>query len=75
MFEYEQEIVGTLLNENENFKQLYSRHGELKEKVRDANSGVLLLDGYELDTLKKEKLHIKDKMAAIINAYRQAHPG
>ncbi len=71
MFEYEQEIVDTLLSENENFKRLHSRHGELKEKVKEANSGVAPLDGYTLDNLKKEKLHIKDQMAAIINQYRK----
>ena len=71
MFEYEQEIVNALLNENENFKRLYSRHGELKEKVKDANSGIAPLDGYTLDNLKKEKLHVKDQMAAMINQYRQ----
>ncbi len=71
MFEYEQEIVNVLLSENENFKRLHSRHGELKEKVKDANSGIAPLDGYVLDNLKKEKLHVKDQMAAIINHYRQ----
>ena len=73
MFEYEQEIVNTLLSENENFKRLYSRHGELKEKVKNANAGVEPLDGYELDNLKKEKLFVKDKLAAMISQYRQNH--
>ena len=71
MFEYEQDIVNVLLSENENFKQLYSRHGELKEKVKDANSGAASLDDYALDNLKKEKLYVKDQMAAMINRYRQ----
>lgn len=74
MFEHEQEIVDALLNENENFKRLYSRHGELKEKVKEANSGVAPLGGYALDNLKKEKLHVKDQMAAIIHQYREARP-
>ena len=74
MFEYEQEIVDVLLNENENFKRLYSRHGELKEQVRDANSGLTTLDDYALDNLKKEKLHVKDQLAAMINQYRQDQP-
>ncbi len=73
MFEYEQEIVDALLSENENFKRLYSRHGELKEKVNEANSGLTPVDGYALDHMKKEKLHVKDQMAAMITQYRQAH--
>ena len=71
MFEYEQEIVNALLNENEKFKRLYSRHSKLKEKVKDANSRVAPMDDYTLDNLKKEKLHVKDQMAAMINQYRQ----
>ena len=73
MFEYEQEIVNALLSENENFKRLYSRHGELKEKVKNANSGAAPIDDYALDNLKKEKLYVKDKLAAMINNYRQNH--
>ena len=73
MFEYEQEIVDALLNENENFKRLHSRHGELKEKVNEANSGLNPVEGYALDNLKKEKLHVKDQMAAMISQYRQSH--
>ncbi len=73
MFEYEQEIVNALLSENENFKRLYSRHGELKEKVKNANSEAAPIDGYALDNLKKEKLYVKDKLAAMINNYRQNH--
>jgi len=74
MFEYEQEIVDTLLTENEDFKRLYSRHGELKDKVKDVNSGLVTLDDYALDTMKKEKLLLKDRMAAMIDEYRQRHP-
>ena len=73
MFEYEQEIVNALLSENENFKRLYSKHGELKEKVKNANSGAAPIDGYALDNLKKEKLYVKDKLAAMIDNYRQHH--
>ncbi len=75
MFEYEQEIVDTLLTENADFKRLYCRHGELKDKVKEANSGLVPLDDYALDTMKKEKLLLKDQMAAMISAYRQSHPG
>ena len=71
MFEYEQEIVKTLLNENENFKRLHARHGELKEQVNSANSGALVVDAYALDAMKKEKLLLKDQMAAMISEYRQ----
>ena len=73
MFEYDQAIVQALLNDNEKFQDLYKRHHDLKEKVRDAELGVLPLDDFTLGSMKKEKLHAKDLMAAMINDYRRDH--
>ena len=73
MFEYDQDIVEVLLNDNEQFQALYREHNALKEKVRDAEIGVLPLDALSLGTMKKEKLLAKDKMAAMIEQYRREH--
>jgi len=73
MFEYDQDIVETLLTDNENFQILYQKHLTLKEKVRDATLGIHPLDDLTLGTMKKEKLLAKDKMAVIIERYRQEH--
>ena len=73
MFEYDQDIVEVLLNDNEQFQALYKEHNALKEKVRDAEIGVLPLDALSIGTMKKEKLLAKDKMAAIIEQYRREH--
>lgn len=73
MFEHDQEIVNSLLSEDDDFKRLYEKHGQLKQKVREANLGTQPLDDYTLENLKKEKLLIKDRMAMMIAHYRQAH--
>ena len=73
MFEYDQEIVERLLDDNQHFQALYKQHHELKEKVRDAELGVLPLDDVTLGTMKREKLLAKDKMAAMIEQYRREH--
>jgi uncharacterized protein YdcH (DUF465 family) len=73
MFEYDQEIVDTLLTENADFKRLYDKHVELKQRVHDANTGTDPIDDYALENLKKEKLLLKDRMAAMILDYRRAH--
>ena len=73
MFEYDQEIVETLLKDNEQFQALYREYDELKMKVRDAEAGVLPLDDFSLGTMKKEKLLAKDKMAALIEQHRREH--
>jgi len=73
MFEHDQEIVNSLLSEDEDFKRLFEKHGKLKQLVRDANIGTEPLDDFALENLKKEKLLLKDRMAAMIANYRQAH--
>ena len=73
MFEYDQDIVEVLLNDNERFQALFEEHNSLKERVRDAELGVLPLDDVSLGTMKKEKLLAKDKMAAMIEQYRREH--
>ncbi len=73
MFEYDKQIVTTLLNANEDFQELYKQHNDLKEKVRSAELGVLPVDDITLGTMKKEKLLAKDKMATMIEQYRRQH--
>ncbi len=73
MFEYDQDIVTSLLNDNAQFQQLFKQHNDLKEKVRNAELGVLPVDDITLGMMKKEKLLAKDKMAAMIEQYRREH--
>ena len=73
MFEHDQEIVDSLLNKDDDFKRMYEKHGKLKQQVRDANLGAEPMDDFALENLKKEKLLLKDRMAAIIATYREAH--
>ena len=73
MFEYDQEIVDALLSENDDFKRMFEKHGELKEKVKEANLGTNPIDDFTLENMKKEKLMLKDRMAAMIETYRRAH--
>ena len=72
MFEYDQQIVDTLLSKSTDFQRLYQKHVELKQRVQDANLRAEAMDEFSLENLKKEKLLIKDKMAAIIEDYRRA---
>ena len=73
MFEYEQDIVEELRNSNKKFEKLFTEHHRLKEKVRDAELGVLPLDDYTLEIMKKKKLLAKDRMAAMIARYKREH--
>ena len=73
MFEYEQDIVARLLEENRRFKSLYDKHERLDQDVHEAEIGTLAVDDMELHKWKKEKLLAKDMMAAMITAYKREH--
>jgi hypothetical protein len=73
MFEFDQDIVSTLLNEDGNFRRLYDKHHALKERVSTVNHGGENLDEFSLENLKKQKLMLKDQMADIIDQYRRTH--
>ena len=62
MFEQNQKEIESLLQSNAEFRSLYQRHKELDGKVRDAELGVLPMDGVTLLNMKKEKLYAKDKL-------------
>ena len=66
MFEHDQEVVNSLLSENNDFKRLYDKHNVLKNTVKDVNDKNLKVDQLSLEGLKKEKLILKDRMATII---------
>jgi uncharacterized protein YdcH (DUF465 family) len=73
MFEFDQEIVQTLLSTDETFRRLYEKHRMLKQQVHEANIGALPMDDVSLENMKKQKLLLKDKMAQMIEKYRKQH--
>ncbi len=73
MFEFDREIVDTLMSSNEQFRRLFEKHRALKEQVHEAHIGTLAIDDLELERLKKQKLRLKDQMAHMISDFRASH--
>ena len=72
MFEQaERADLESLMQGNTEFRQLYHKHKELDDKVRDAELGVLPMDVVILHNLKKEKLLAKDKLT---HMWEHLHP-
>lgn len=71
MFEHDQSIVDRLLAESDEFTRLFNKHHQLKERVHDANAGTAVIDEAELENMKKQKLLLKDRMAAMIEEFRR----
>jgi uncharacterized protein YdcH (DUF465 family) len=62
------DVKDVLLRTDENFRQLVTEHHRLDELVRQLSSLAYLTDQqrYEEISLKKQKLALKDQIAAIM---------
>ena len=80
MPESSETIREVLLREDEEFQRLAQKHEELEERLTFLSGKIFLSSEEKLEevTLKKKKLALKDKMAALIRNYagkRAAGPG
>ncbi|MCB1555140.1 MAG: YdcH family protein [Xanthomonadales bacterium] len=66
------EVEALLQNDNE-FRQLFRRHQELDKQVLDAELGVLPIDDATLARMKKEKLHAKDRLVRMFETRGSVH--
>jgi uncharacterized protein len=73
MFEFDQDAVDALLVDSAQFRRLYDKYSTLKTQVHDAHAKQVVMDDLKLETLKKEKLQLKDRMAVMIKDYRHVH--
>jgi uncharacterized protein YdcH (DUF465 family) len=73
-----QDLKNLLLETNDEFRRLASMHHELDERLVQLESKHYLSSDEQIEevTLKKKKLHLKDRLEVILRAYRQsdAHP-
>jgi uncharacterized protein YdcH (DUF465 family) len=69
--EYREEI-SNLKQENAHFAKIFEKHNELDQKAKDADEGRLHLTDAELETIKKEKLLLKDQALAMILEYKKS---
>lgn len=67
------DIITKIKQENAHFAKIFERHNELDQKITNVEEGREHLDDFELDTLKKEKLKLKDEAYAMIIAYKKEH--
>jgi uncharacterized protein len=68
-----QDLKPLLLETDEEFRQLASKHHELEERLHELTTKNYLSGSEQVEeiTLKKRKLQLKDKMEAIVRTYRQ----
>jgi len=71
LHEYRDEIH-ELKQENAHFAKIFEKHNELDQKVEDAEAGRIPMSDLELETLKKEKLLLKDEAYKMIMDYKKS---
>ncbi len=76
MPESSETIREVLLQEDEDFQRLAQKHEELEERLTFLSGKIFLSSEEKLEevTLKKKKLALKDKMAALIRNYEGKRP-
>jgi uncharacterized protein YdcH (DUF465 family) len=72
-----QDLKHLLLETNEEYRQLATKHHELDDRLHELTSKHYLSDNEQLEevTIKKRKLQLKDKMENILRMYLTEHPG
>ena len=65
------DIILDVKAENARFSSIFDKHTELKKKITDAEEGREHIDTIDLETMKKEKLKLKDEAYALIMAYKK----
>ena len=75
LHEYRDIITHMKENEaaNAHFLKIFHRHNELDEKIAEAEKGAVLMTDKEIETLKKEKLLLKDEAYGILVEYKKKH--
>ncbi|HIP13627.1 MAG TPA: DUF465 domain-containing protein [Arcobacter sp.] len=72
MFHEHRDIVTTLKTENAHFKKVFNKHNDLHDKIEKAEEGgVDHINPVEIESMKKEKLKLKDEAYAMIMDYKK----
>ena len=70
LHEYKDEIH-ELKQSNAHFAKIFEKHNELDNKIEHVENGDIPMTDMELETLKKEKLKLKDEAYAMIMDYKK----
>ena len=68
MFPEYRELISQLKHQDRHFQNLFDQHNDLDQKIRNLEGHVDHVHARqeEIEGLKKEKLHLKDQLYAIL---------
>lgn len=71
MFPEYRDLISRLKVENLHFSKLFEKHNELDQQIKNIESRQMPGDAVEIETLKKEKLKLKDQLYVLLKAEAQ----
>lgn len=72
MFPEHRDLITQLKHSDMHFTRLFDRHNEIDQKIKNIESKIEMATHEEVETLKKEKLHLKDEIYAILTKASKA---
>lgn len=66
MFPEFRDLITSLKNNDHHFTRLFDQHNELDQKIKNMEDGIEMATHTEIETLKREKLQLKDELYAIL---------
>ena len=73
MFHEYRDIVTELKTSSTHFKRIFDKHNDLHDKIDKAEEGgVDHINPVEIESMKKEKLKLKDEAYAMIIDYKKS---
>jgi uncharacterized protein YdcH (DUF465 family) len=66
MFPEYRDLITTLKTSDAHFLRLFDKHNELDQKIKNMESHIEVGTPEEVEIIKKEKLHLKDELYAIL---------
>lgn len=66
MFPEYRDLITNLKNNDHHFTRLFDKHNELDQKIKNMEEGIEMATHVEIETLKREKLQLKDEVYAVL---------
>ncbi len=68
MFPEYRDLISRLKTEDAHFTRLFNEHNELDQRIKNMEAHIEAGTPVEIETLKKQKLHLKDELYGILKA-------
>ncbi len=72
MFPEYRELITQLKHNDLHFTRLFNRHNELDQKIKNIAAQIELATQEETESLKNEKLHLKDEIYKLLQQTSKA---